>query len=62
MLKLAKKIWEAVYQVNLCQNMTTETHHLVGGLAHLLLEIYRSYGGVFEIGMRAETGIKIKHF
>lgn len=42
--------------------MTTERHHLAGGLAHLLFEIYRSYGGIFEVGTMEEAGIKIKHF
>lgn len=42
--------------------MTTERHLLTGGLAHLLLEIYRSFGGTWEVGMREEAEIKIKHF
>lgn len=41
--------------------MTTERRLPTGGLAHLL-EIYRSYGGTLEVGMREEAGIKIKHF
>jgi len=44
LIKSTKKFWEAVYQVNLCQGMTTERHRLTGGLAHLLFEIYRSVG------------------
>lgn len=50
--------WEAVYQVNMCQGVTTESHHLTGGLPHLLFEIYRFCGGVLELGMREDAGMK----
>lgn len=42
----------------MCQRVTTECHHLTGGLAHLLFEIYRFCGGVLEAGMREDAGIK----
>lgn len=62
LLKSTRNYWEAAFQVNLCQGMTTERYHLTGGLEHLLFEIYRSYGGILEVGMSEEAGIKIKHF